>query len=172
MSQSMAEGSISPRAAFWASSLAAFAASRARPVVEGEGEAVPSENPRVLSSRLPDGLFAFGRQGGEFPDCGEPHAVFDELVSVFLYRGYEQTHERRDLLGRAVPVFGRERVERQEFDAGLFSRREHFPDSFCPFVVPVDAGLARALLPICRCRPLLWLREPARFLWLCQIRWA
>ena len=31
MSQSMAEGSISPRAAFWASSLAAFAASARDP---------------------------------------------------------------------------------------------------------------------------------------------
>ena len=84
-------------------------------------------HPRVHRSALleaQDGLAHHFGHAGEVADDAQAHVVVHE--EFLLERGEDERHECGHLVGRAVPVFGRERVEGEELHAQVGAGRGDF----------------------------------------------
>src|SRR5688572_22672563 len=81
------------------------------------------------------------------PDDLEADFVAMELAHFAREGRHEQLHQQRDLLGRAAPVLGAERKQRQEPDAPLRARGHYAPYRLDAALVPRNARQVPAPRP-------------------------
>ena len=77
----------------------------------------------------------------------DAHAPFVELVAAAVQHVAVVAHEESDLVGRALPVLGRERVDGEVLHADLDGARDDVEQRRLPRLVSLDAREAAAVRP-------------------------
>ena len=108
--------------------------------------------PAVSSSSRSSGAEALGSAVAP-ADEARAHALADEVGQLALDRLPEDLHQRVDLVLRARPVLGRERVHDERLDAEVDRRLDRAPQRARARAVPLRDRQARASEPSGRCRP-------------------
>ena len=120
-------------------------------IVHGHDQRHPVVVLRLLP-RLREGVARLLGQLVGAPDGHHAHVLFVQAVHLGQHRGGEQVHEADDLVLRALPVLGRERVDGQiahahvgraadgfahRLDTGLMAEQAVLPPLFRPAAVAV-----------------------------------
>src|SRR5581483_937767 len=100
-----------------------------------------------LLDAVPERLLHVARQLPGVADDEEPYAVLHHAVELVGQVVLQEPHEARHLVGRAAPVLGGERVQRQILDAELVRELDDRLDRRLATPVPVEAVQAPALRP-------------------------
>ena len=78
---------------------------------------------------------------------GDLAALLSELLGFLGHVETKQAHQREHLGSRALPVFGRKREQRKDFDAGVEGALDRFPDGRHAPLVTRGARKAPLLCP-------------------------